>query len=217
MSENVLLIGAGGHASVLLDILIEHNINVLGYVSPSPASNQTLFSQYRWYQSDDDILLFDKATIKLVNGIGSLPGNTLRADFYNKYKKIGYSFATLVSKSADVSRYVSLEEGVQVMRGAIIQTGGSVGYNSIVNTGSIVDHDCSIGSNNHIAPGATISGQVTSLANVHFGTGSSVIQSIHVNENVVIGAGVAITKDVGQNTTCYPARIFKKVIDCYES
>ncbi|NQZ26996.1 MAG: acetyltransferase [Colwellia sp.] len=211
MNNGVLLIGSGGHASVLLDMLIEQKINVLGYVSPLLAVNEKLFSGFRWFQSDEDILQFDKATIKLVNGIGSLPGNTLRADFYNNYKNLGYSFATLVSIDAVVSRHTILGEGVQVMCGVIIQTGTSVGYNSIVNTGSILDHDCSIGSNNHIAPGVTLSGQVTSKANVHFGTGSSVIQSINVNENVIIGAGATITKDVDKNTICYPARIFKKV------
>lgn len=212
MNDGVLLIGSGGHASVLLDMLIEQEINVLGYVSPLPAANQKLFSDFHWFKSDDDILQFDKATIKLVNGIGSLPGNTLRADFFNSYKILGYHFATLVSKDASVSRCTTLDQGVQVMRGAIVQTGTSIGYNSIVNTGSIVDHDCSIGSHNHIAPGVTISGHVISKENVHFGTGSAVIQSINVNENVVIGAGVSITKDVDKNTTCYPARIFKKVI-----
>lgn len=213
MNDGVLVIGSGGHASVLLEMLIEQEINILGYVSPLPAINQKLFSDLHWHKIDEDILLFDMLTIKLVNGIGSLPGNTLRADFYNKYKKLGYSFATLVSKDASVSRCATLEEGVQVMRGALIQTGTSVGYNSIVNTGSIVDHDCSIGSNNHIAPGVTISGHVISKENVHFGTGSVVIQSINVNKNVVLGAGTTITKDIDKNTICYPARIFKKVID----
>jgi sugar O-acyltransferase (sialic acid O-acetyltransferase NeuD family) len=212
MNDGVLLIGAGGHASVLLEILIEQKINILGYVSPTPSSNKELFSNYHCFKRDVDIFQFDKSIIKLVNGIGSLPGNRVRADFYRKYKELGYSFETIISQKADVSKYAYLEEGVQVMRGATIQTGVSIGYNSIVNTGAIVDHDCSIGSNNHIAPGATISGQVTSKANVHFGTGSSVIQSINVNENVVVGAGVTISKDVGENTICYPARIFKKVI-----
>ena len=213
MNDGVLLIGAGGHASVLLEILIEQKINVIGYVSPFAAVNQKLFSDFHWFKCDDDILQFDKSTIKLANGIGSLPGNTLRADFYHKFTDLGYRFATLVSEDASVSMYVTLEDGVQVMRGAMIQTGTSVGYNSIVNTGSIIDHDCAIGSNNHIAPGVTISGHVISKENVHFGTGSSVIQSINVNENVVIGAGVTITKDVGKSTICYPARVFKKVIN----
>lgn len=213
MNDGVLLIGSGGHASVLLDMLIEQKINVLGYVSPLPAANQKLFSDLRWFKSDEDILQFDKLMIKLINGIGALPGNTLRADFYRNYKKLGYNFATLVATDASVSRHAFLEEGVQVMRGAMIQTGTCIGYNSIVNTGSIVDHDCSIGDNNHIAPGVSISGQVASQSIVHFGTGSTVIQSININENVVIGAGAIITKDVGKNTICYPARIFKKVID----
>jgi len=175
--------------------------------------NQELFSDFRWFKHDEDILQFDKSAVKLVNGLGSLPGSTLRSDFYNIYKQLGYCFSTLVSKDANVSKCSHLDEGVQVMRGAIIQTGTSVGYNTIVNTGSIVDHDCSIGSNNHIAPGVTISGQVNSKENVHFGTGSSVIQLINVNENVVIGAGTTVTRDVEKNTTCYPARIFKKVIN----
>ena len=213
MSDSVLLIGAGGHASVVLEILIEQEFNILGYISPFPARNQKLFIDLDWFQNDDDVLQFDKSTIKLANGVGSLPGNARRADLYRQYKKLGYSFATLVSKKSFVSTYAYLDEGVQVMRGAIIQTGTSVGYNTIVNTGSIIDHDCSIGSNNHIAPGVTISGQVTSKANVHFGTGSLVVQSINVNENAVVGAGTTITQDVEKNTICYPARIFKKVIN----
>ena len=213
MNNGVLLIGAGGHASVLLDMLIEQDVNILGYVSPSPATNQSLFSKYHWFKKDDDILDFDKDVVKLINGIGSLPKNTLRIKLYNKYKKLGYKFETLVSKHATISTSVKLEEGVQVMNGAIIQTGAYIGYNSIINTGSIIDHDCSIGINNHIAPGVTISGQVISGSNVHFGTGSSVIQSIRIGENTVIGAGTTITNSVDRNMICYPARIFTKVIN----
>lgn len=213
MNDGVLLIGAGGHASVLLDILIEQKIKIIGYVSPFPAVNQKLFSDFHWFKFDDDILQFNKSTVKLVNGIGSLPGSTLRADFYNQYKALGYTFVTLISKGASVSTYAYLEEGVQVMHGAIIQTGTSVGYNTIVNTGSIIDHDCIIGNDNHIASGAVISGQVSSKASVHFGTGSCVIQSINIDKNVVIGAGTTITHDVNKNTICYPARISKKVVD----
>jgi sugar O-acyltransferase (sialic acid O-acetyltransferase NeuD family) len=210
MSNNILLIGAGGHASVLLEMLIKQKFNILGYISPLPAANKKLFSNLNWLKSDNDISQFDNLTIKLVNGIGSLPGNTLRSDLYRQYKKLGYNFATLVSTESSVSAHTFLEEGVQVMRGAIIQTGVSVGCNSIVNTGAIIDHDCCIGSNNHVAPGATICGKVTSKENVHFGTGSSIIQSININENVVVGAGTTITKDLERNIICYPSRGFYK-------
>jgi sugar O-acyltransferase (sialic acid O-acetyltransferase NeuD family) len=211
MNEGVLLIGGGGHASVLLEILIEQKVNVLGYVSPTVAANRTLFSNLHWLKLDEDILQFDNSIVKLINGIGSLPGNSVRADLYRRYKKLGYNFATVISQKADVSKYAHIEEGVQVMRGAIVQTGVRIGYNSIVNTGAIVDHDCHIGNNNHIAPGVTLSGCVKSRDNVHFGTASSVIQSVFLGENVVLGAGVSINKNVEANTICFPAPITKKV------
>ncbi|WP_392344248.1 acetyltransferase [Pseudoalteromonas prydzensis] len=206
-----LIIGGGGHASVLLDLLIQKNINVIGYVSPKPAVNKKLFSGLDWFNNDGDILKFNKSAITLVNGIGSLPYNELREKIYAEYKELGFSFATLISPNAIVSKFATLEEGVQVMNGAIIQTGTNVGYNSIVNTAAVIDHDCNIGHNNHIAPGVTISGQVTSKASVHFGTGASVIHAIDLNANVIIGAGAIITKNVDANTICYSARTIKKV------
>lgn len=109
MNDGVLLIGSGGHASVLLDMLIEQEISVLGYVSPIPAINKKLFSDFHWFKLDEDILQFDKETIQLVNGIGSLPGNIRRGDFYCKYKNLGYNFTTLISKDASVSNYAYLE------------------------------------------------------------------------------------------------------------
>ncbi|MDB3979055.1 acetyltransferase [Pseudomonadales bacterium] len=212
MNDNVLLIGAGGHASVLLEMLNMQNFNVLGYVSPLPADNKELFESLEWFKNDNDIFQFDKSKTKLLNGVGSMPWNSRRSDLYRRYRGLGYEFLTLISTESSVSIYASLEEGVQIMRGAIIQTGVSVGCNSIVNTGAIIDHNSRIGRDNHVAPGVTISGEVTSKENVHFGTGSSVIQSISIGENVVVGAGASITKDLERNTIFYPARGFRKAI-----
>ncbi len=204
MNKPLLIIGAGGHASVLVDILRQQNRDITGIVSPKIESNIKVFEGIKHFNNDDDILKFDNHTIKLVNGIGSLPGNNLRAFIYEKFKTLGYKFETVIANSAIVSDYAELKEGAQVFAGAIVQTNASIGENSIINTGAIIEHDCYIGIHNHIAPGATLSGQVSSKENVHFGTGSSVIQSINVNQNVVIGAGTTITKNVNKNTICYP-------------
>lgn len=212
MNKPLVILGSGGHAGVLIDLLRQQSRAILGLVSPEnpPASN--LFENIPHFNSDEDILSFDKDSIKLVNGIGSLPGNNLRAILFQRFTKLGYKFETVVADNATVSTYAKLGQGVQVMSGAIIQTGAVVGANSIVNTGSIVEHDCNIGSDNHLAPGVTISGQVKSSENVHFGTGASVIQSVIFGKNVVVGAGATVTKDIPENTICYPARITKKAI-----
>jgi sugar O-acyltransferase (sialic acid O-acetyltransferase NeuD family) len=211
LTKPLIILGSGGHASVLVDMLKQQGRVILGFVSPGVRPEAQVFSDIPHYSEDGDVFGFDKSKVKLVNGIGSIPRNNLRTLIYNDFSSHGYEFETVISSDSLVSSYAKLHDGVQVMAGAIIQTGAVIGANSIINTGAIVDHDCNLGINNHVAPGATISGQVHSEENVHFGTGASVIQGVKIGKNVVIGAGAAITRNVQENTVCFPSRITKKV------
>lgn len=211
MTKPLLIIGGGGHATVLFDVLKQQHREVIGFVCPSSFQNSEIFNDVSYFAHDEDVFTFNKNDIKLVNGIGSLPGGTLRASIFNYFGSYGYKFETIVAPRSIVSSYAKLHEGVQVMAGAIIQTGTIIGENTIINTGAIVDHDCNIGKNNHIAPGATLSGLVTSRDGVHIGTGASIIQSVVIEKNAVIGAGATVTKNVPENTICYPSRITTKV------
>ena len=213
----MIIIGGGGHAAVLLDMLLKQQREIVGVVSPGERPVRKVFDNIPHFTTDTEVLKFNKNSIKLVNGIGSLPGGSLRTSLYNKFTNLGYEFETVIADNSIVSTYAELASGVQVMSGAIIQTGVNVGSNSIINTGAIVDHDCKIGINNHVASGVTISGQVESQENVHFGTGAAVIHSVNIGANVVIGAGSTICKDILENTICYPARITKKDLNINES
>ncbi|MDU0356118.1 acetyltransferase [Paraglaciecola aquimarina] len=212
MSKSLLIIGGGGHASVLIDILRQQKREIVGIVSPQAVAESNVFEGINVFLKDEDVFEFDKSSIKLVNGIGPMPKNDLRAIIFSKFKAIGYEFETVVSDNSIISLYANLEEGVQVLPGAIIQTDALIGANSIINSGAIIEHGCIIGRNNHIAPGATLSGQVHTRESVHVGTGASVIQNINIERDVVIGAGAIITSDVEPRTICYPARAVRKVI-----
>lgn len=212
LSKPLLIIGAGGHASVLVDILRQQKREILGVVSPQIESKSKVFDGIEHFNNDDDIFTFDNQSIKLVNGIGSLPGNRLRTFIYDKFKALGYEFETVIAHSAIVSDYVELAEGVQIFAGAIVQTNASIGANTIINTGSIIDHDCIIGRHNHIAPGVTLSGHVSTSEYVHIGTGASVIQSISIGGSSIIGAGAIATKNIADNMIYYPSEGIRKVI-----
>jgi sugar O-acyltransferase (sialic acid O-acetyltransferase NeuD family) len=208
----VIVLGAGGHAAVLIDILKQQKRKIVAIVSPHLTQKGPVFDGIEVLLQDKDVLKFESETITLVNGIGSIPGNKLRENVYKDFIDKGYHFETVVSNNAIVSPYAILADGVQVMAGAVIQVGTRVGANSIINTSAIIDHDCEIGRHNHIAPGATLSGGVITGDGVHIGTGANIIQLITIGADVVVGAGTAITKNVDKNTVCYPAHIFKKVI-----
>ncbi|MCF6216955.1 MAG: acetyltransferase [Emcibacter sp.] len=209
MNKPVIILGAGGHSAVLIDILRKQQRPIIALVAPK-VSSRAIFENLQIFQNDDDIFEYSPAEIGLVNGVGSLPESKLRRDLFTTFSKKGYQFETIVDESATISPYAKLMQGVQVMAGVVIQTGSHIGKNTIVNTNATIDHDCQIGNHNHIAPGAVLSGNVMTGANVHIGTGAQIIQSIEIKSNAVVGAGATITKNVFESEIIYPAKNYIK-------
>jgi len=198
-SKPVIIIGAGGHARVVADILFLLKKDVIGftdaYIKPGIDSygNKIL-------GSDSVINSYSSEEINLVNGIGAMPLTKTRWEIAEKYRELGYSFLTIVHPSAVISNKVALKEGVQIMASAVIQTGVSIGKDSIINTGSIIDHDCSISEKCHIAPGVVCSGCVDIKNRAHLGTGTIVKENISIGMNALIAAGSVVYKDIPDNT-----------------
>ncbi|WP_078555816.1 acetyltransferase [Bacillus alkalicellulosilyticus] len=198
MKRPVIVVGGGGHAKVLIDILKLEGRDIIGVTENDTSKTNVL--DIPIIGDDDLILTFPKDKIELINGIGSVKTVKVRRDIYTRFTKLGYRFATLIHPSAIIANGVSLDLGVQVMAGAIIQPGCRVGENTIINTRSSIDHDCIIGSHVHIAPGVTLSGGVIVEDNVHVGTSATVIQGISIDVGSCIGAGSVVLKDVKRNS-----------------
>lgn len=207
MSKPLIVIGSGGHASVIADILLNQGRTIVATVSPDEIKDNSPLKGIKRLMTDANLLdTYSPEEFDLVNGLGDLPGNTLRTNLFDYFSNYGYKFQSVIAPSAIIAGGVKLEGGVQVMHGAIIQTNASIAKNCIVNSGSIVEHDCVIGAHNHIAPGATLSGGVITGDQVHIGTGASIIQSIKIGERAVIGAGCTIIRDVKAGQVIVPAR-----------
>jgi sugar O-acyltransferase (sialic acid O-acetyltransferase NeuD family) len=194
-NKPVILLGAGGHAKVLLDVLRLEQQVLLGLVTPDLEKG----SKHLGLEvlGDDEILKkYNHSDIELVNGIGSLPFQKLRWSVSDKVRSWGFTLSKVIHPSAIISADVMLDEGVQVMTGCVIQPGCSIGRDTIINTGSTIDHDCEIGGNTHIAPGCVLSGGVNVGESAHIGTGSRIIQDIKVGEGAVVAAGTTLYKDV---------------------
>lgn len=198
-THDVILLGAGGHAKVLLDALMLADIVVTGIVDPVLAGTSTIWRGIPVVGNDDDLLKLKPDQVILVNGAGSLPSNSLRQQLFSRFTEAGFRFMNVVHPSAMIGAGVELAEGVQVMAGAILQADTTIGKNSIINTGAIIDHDCAIGSDVHIAPGVVISGGVRIGNGAHIGTGASIIQGVTIGECAVVGAGTVVVKNVQEN------------------
>jgi sugar O-acyltransferase (sialic acid O-acetyltransferase NeuD family) len=208
LSKPVLVLGAGGHAAVIVDILRQLQVEILGIVATNQPKDTLVFDGIPYFSKDDDVLRFSKDKILLVNGIGSMPGSNIRSALHEFFKQAGYNFMTIVAPSATVSNYTILAEGSQLLPGCIINTNAQIGVSTIVNTGAIIEHDCIIGNHNHVAPGVVLSGGVMTDEYVHIGTGAQVIQNIKIGAYTLIGAGASVTKNLDSNKTLYAAKPF---------
>lgn len=206
MAKPLVMLGAGGHAAVLAEILLEQKQPLIAVAAPESIPANSPLTGLKHIASDEQLLnTYSPEEVDLVNGLGSIPGNNLRWKLFEFFSAKGYRFASVISLKANLSSYLELAEGVQIMMGAQVQTNASIGKNSIINTGAIVEHDCKIGAHNHLAPGVTLSGGVMTASQVHIGTGASVIQNIQIGEQAVIGAGTTVVKNVPAQQTIIPA------------
>ena len=199
----VIIIGAGGHGKVLLDILLNTGIQVIGFLDNDAALRGKEIFGIPILGKDEEIVRYQSDEVKLVNGIGSVGVATLRRNVYEKFKAQGFHFRQVIHPSAVISRRAVLEEGVQVMAGAVINIGSWIGEDTIINTRASVDHDCQIGRHVHIAPGTTLSGGVYVGDETLIGTGSSVIQGIRIGEGSLVGAGSVVIHDVSDHVVMY--------------
>ena len=200
INKPVIILGAGGHAKVVADSLISSGYEILGCVTPDLKSG-TSFYGVNVLGDDNVIGRYLPSDVVLANGIGALPYQNLRRRIAKNMRDKGYEFVSVIHPSAIISQSVNLDEGVQVMAGAVIQADTRIGCDSIINTGALVDHDCVIGRDTNLAPGVVCSGGVNISDFTYIGTGTKIIHNISIGSHSVIAAGVVIYKDVLANVT----------------
>lgn len=212
MNRPVLILGAGGHAKVLIEALLQSGATLAGITDPDPDLAGKTLLEVPVLGGDDVVSDFPQTEILLVNGLGSVGVPVARRGLFERYKAMGYRFATVIHPSAIIASDVELGEGVQVMAGVVIQPGCRVGCNTIINTRASVDHDCIIGSNVHVAPGVTLSGGVSIKDVAHIGTGATIVQGIKIGAHCVVGAGSVVIRDVNDSTSVVgvPAKVLKR-------
>ena len=209
MNYPVLVLGAGGHAKVLIEALLASSVEIFGVVDPNPALAGKVVQGVPVLGDDREVLMYPCDAVHLVNGLGSVGLPTRRQSLFEQFKVGGYVFATVVHPSAVVAADAQLGEGSQIMAGVVIQPGCRVGANAILNTRASIDHDCCIGEHVHIAPGSILSGNVSVGRSSHIGTGATIIQGINVGRHSVVGAGSVVLKNVPDGATVYgvPAKV----------
>jgi sugar O-acyltransferase (sialic acid O-acetyltransferase NeuD family) len=177
------LIGAGGHAKVIADILIECGRPPAAFLDDAPQHNLIL-----GITVIKGLELPEPGSAVIV----AVGDNWTREQLARRYTE----FDVAIHPSARVSRDAEIGPGTVVMAGAVINPGTRVASHCIINTGATVDHDCLISDFAHIAPGATLGGNVRVGVGSMVGLGANVVHGRVIGEHTIVGAGSTVVHDL---------------------
>ena len=202
MSVVVDVVGAGGHAKVVLALLRACGRPVGVVVDANADRHGTAILGHTIEPESALVADPDRCVVVAVGNNGA------RKRVVDRLALQGHRFATLVHPTAWVAPTARVEPGAVVFAGAIVQPDVVVGAHAILNTGCSVDHDCVVGAFAHVAPGVRLCGAVHVGDGALVGVGASVIPAVRVGAWATVGAGAAVTRDVESGVTVVgvPAR-----------
>ncbi len=183
--EKIVILGAGGHAHVIADIVEAEGNTFVGFLDDDPSQKDAIgkIDDYKKYKD-----------CKFIIGIGS-------ADVREKLSKLDVSWGKAIHPSAIVSKSVSIGEGSVVMPKVVINARTVIGKHCIINTGAIVEHDNKIGDYAHVSVGAKLGGTVTLGKKAWVGIGASIINNVSICDKAFIGAGATVVNDIKEEGT----------------
>lgn len=209
--KNIIIIGAGGHASVIIDIIESmknagHEVRIIGLLDDR--KDITEFMGYKILDKINNAPLYNYKDTEFVIAIGN---NRIRKEIAKKFNELKYF--TAIHPTALIGSNVNLKSGTVVMPRAIINANTYIGSHVIINSGAIVEHDNVIDDFAHISPGTTLCGGVTVGESTHIGANSTVIPCKKIGSNSVIGAGSVVVNDIISNVVAVgiPAKIIRNI------
>jgi sugar O-acyltransferase (sialic acid O-acetyltransferase NeuD family) len=201
LPQPLIIVGAGGHAKVVIATARAAGLAVQAVVDDAPARWGATLLGVPVHGPSGPAL--DDPGALVVLAIGNNAARRRRA------AGARCRFATVIHPAAVVDASVRLGAGSVVFAGAVIQPDAALGGHAIVNTGASIDHDCALGEAVHVAPGARLAGNVALGDEVFLGIGAVVIPGISIGARAVVGAGAAVVRDLPADAVAagVPARI----------
>lgn len=204
----LVVIGAGGHAKVVLATALEAGMEVVALLDDdSEKWGSNLLGVPIWGPVVAFRTFLERAD-KFILAIGD---NRTRKKMSTLME--GVDWATLIHPRAYVHSSAQLGEGTVVFAGAVVQPEAKIGRHAIVNTGVVVEHDCRVGDWTHLASGGRLAGGVEVKDGAFLGAGVVVLPGRCVGQWSVVGAGAVVTHDLPDFSLAYgvPAEVKRSI------
>lgn len=186
--KDVVIIGTGGHAKVVADIVLSSRDHLVGFLTND--EGQSDFMGWPVLGKDTEYERF--ADCCFVIAIGN-PGVRERIS----QSMEGVNWYTAIHPSASISAiHTSIGGGSVIMANAVVNPYAQIGRHCIINSNATVEHDNQIEDFVHISVGAELAGTVRVGKRTWIGAGATVSNGIRVCEDCMIGAGAVVVRNI---------------------
>lgn len=193
--RTLLLFGAGGHARVVADAVLQSGVWTRVAASDRDPARCVgeLLPGVRLLPL---ALAAQESRVRVHVAIGDCAAREREAVFWGVTRMV-----SVVHPAAMVSPFAAVGAGCFVAASAVVAPWAELGAGVIVNHAAVVDHDVRIGAFSHIAPGAVLGGAVCIGARVLVGAGATVLPGLCVCDGSIIGAGAVVCAAVTEPGT----------------
>lgn len=204
--RQLIIIGAGGHASNIVNVALSLNYSILGFIHNQRA-REKLF-EYPIFCDLNDIDNLENYEFCLALG-----DNYQREKYLKEIQK-KYPFAkfpTLIHPTASIGPYSQIDVGTIIMPNVVVNTNVIVGSFCILGSQSCVGHDARLANFSSLSPAAIIAGNVNLGYRSTIGLGAKVREKVIIGNDTILGANSFLNMDLPDNVVALgtPAKIKK--------
>jgi len=207
----VLIIGAGGHGRVVLEILrAGGQYQPVGFIDSAPALTGTKVGGLPVF-GGANLLSKLRQQQKVRHAIVAIGDNRVRPRYAALLREQGFELLNAIHPTASVAKTAILGTNIVIAAQSAVCNEARIGDSCILNTACVIDHECELEEAVHVCPKVALAGRVRAGAASWLGIGSTIIQCLSIGQNATVGAGAVVIRDVPDSATVVgvPARVIK--------
>ena len=213
MIRKIIILGAGGFAREVLDIIEARNadrreFDPLGYIvesaygEPDTVINDLpILGDFQWFESHS-------YQVEVICGVGA---PEIRRRLVLRAQEWNLRFFNIFHPSAILTPRIHTGTGVVITAGCILTNQIRIGDHVQINLDCTIGHDAILHDFVTLAPGVHVSGRVTLETGCYIGTGANLLERLTLGEWSIVGAGCTVIRDVPANATIVgvPGKVIK--------
>lgn len=213
MKRDIVVIGAGGHAKVVIDTIQYSEYSMYGLTDANCDTVKACMG-YPVLGNDEILVeLYLQNNVRYAAmGIGHIGYPSIRNKAYRDACQWGFCFPCLLHPSAAIAKSSIIGEGSLCAAQVTVNPEAIIGKLCIINSSAVIEHEVIIEDGVHIAPRAVVLGGARVGSNSFVGAGSVVLQGVSIGKNCIIGAGTIVLEDIedGSVVVGNPGRVIKR-------